>query len=82
MKKVIIINGIDVSECDYYEDGMCSAERDCDGHTNFECKFHCPNCNFKQLQKIKGICLQIRDDDHMRNIADEILKLIEDAGKV
>lgn len=82
MRKVIIINGIDVSKCDYYEDGMCSAERDCNGYTNFECKFDCPNCNFKQLQKIKGICLQIREDDYMRNIADEILKLIEDAGKV
>lgn len=23
MRKVIIINGIDVSKCNYYEDGMC-----------------------------------------------------------
>ena len=82
MRKKIIINDIDVSGCEYFEDGMCLAERDCTGYTNFECKFDCPNCNFKQLQKIKEICLQIRDDEYMRNIADEILKLIEVAGKV
>lgn len=48
----IIIDGVDVSECEYLENGMCNAERESDGYTGWECcDPECSNCYYKQLAR-------------------------------
>lgn len=49
----IYIDGVNVAGCEYYEDGMCNACRNCDGYTDIECRFENPNCYYKQLQRLK-----------------------------
>lgn len=51
-KEQIIIDGVDVSGCEWFKDGMCYAECDLEGYTDWEChdeELH--NCYFKQLAR-------------------------------
>ena len=49
--KQIMINGVDVSECEHYEDLSCFAYRDSCGYP-LDCKDN-DNCYYKQLQREK-----------------------------
>ena len=48
-----IINGIDVSECEFLECGMCNAQRNCDGYTGIECKYDNESCYYRQLKRLQ-----------------------------
>ena len=51
-KEQIIIDGVDVSRCEWFKDGMCYAECDLEGYTDWECKdAELSNCYFKQLAR-------------------------------
>lgn len=47
------INGMDVSECEFLEYGMCNAQRNCDGYTGIECKYDNKNCYYRQLKRLQ-----------------------------
>lgn len=47
------INGIDVSECEFLECGMCNAQRNCDGYTGIECKYDNESCYYRQLKRLQ-----------------------------
>lgn len=57
--KSIIIDGVDVSECKYYDDLDCYAERDNCGYP-LDCK-DSPNCYFKQLKRKEQILAEIKE---------------------
>lgn len=62
-KEQIIIDGVDVSGCEYLECGMCNAERDNDGYTDCECySSECSNCYFKQLARKTQECEELKRD--------------------
>ena len=50
--KPIYLDGVDVNKCEYFKDGMCYAECDLEGYTDWECKdAKLSNCYFKQLAR-------------------------------
>lgn len=75
--KEIIINGMDVSECEHYEDLNCFAYRDSCGYP-LDCKDN-PSCYYKQLKRKEQECeelkkiIQRHDNDN-----NALLKEVED----
>lgn len=62
-KEQIIINGIDVNKCEYFKDGMCYAECDLEGYTDWECKdAELSNCYFKQLARKMQECESLKEE--------------------
>lgn len=57
--KEIIINGVDVSECEHYEDLNCFAYRDSCGYP-LDCKDN-PNCYYKQLKHKEQACEELSE---------------------
>lgn len=64
--KQIIIDGVDVSECEHYEDLNCFAYRDSCGYP-LDCKDN-PSCYYKQLkhkhqecEKVKQTLIEIKE---------------------
>ena len=58
-KEQVIIDGVDVSKCEWFKDGMCYAECDLEGYTDWECKdAELSNCYFKQLARKTQECEQ------------------------
>lgn len=65
----IMVNGCDVSCCEYYQDGRCSFYKD------FECeKF--PKCHYKRMKraeikicKIDAICTDVLENYHKHSFA-------------
>ena len=79
--KQIIIDGVDVSGCEHYEDLNCSAYRDSCGYP-LDCKDK-PNCYYKQLkrkeekiEKIQEVLDTYYDDDW--KATREIQKIIKE----
>lgn len=75
--KQIIIDGVDVSGCEHYEDLNCFAYRDSCGYP-LDCKDN-PNCYYKQLKRKEQECeelkkiIQRHDNDN-----NALLKEVED----
>lgn len=64
----IIIDGVDVSECEYLENGMCNAERESDGYTGWECcDPECSNCYYKQLARKTQECEELKTENEELN---------------
>jgi len=65
MKDKIIVDGIDVSECEFYNDVECNAYRqeywEPQDNTRDLCKEH-PICYFKELQREKAMNKRIVKD--------------------
>ena len=60
--KQIIINGVDVSECIYYQCNMCTATKDNYGDCSFYCKDYDMNdCYFKQLKRKEQECEELTE---------------------
>ena len=60
--KQIIIDGVDVSKCECFKDGMCYAECDLEGYTDWECKdAELSNCYFKQLARKTQECEELKE---------------------
>lgn len=60
----VIIHGVDVSGCKYFEKGICSCidVRNCEGHIDLlitDCKDN-PNCCHKQLQRKAAECEKLK----------------------
>ena len=55
--KQIIINGVDVSECSYYQHNMCTATKDDYGDCSLCCQDYDMNdCYYKQLKRKEQEC--------------------------
>ena len=62
-KEQIMIDGINVSKCEYFKDGMCYAECDLEGYTDWECKdTDLSNCYFKQLARKTQECEELKEE--------------------
>ncbi|DAB11510.1 TPA: hypothetical protein CPT95_00050 [Candidatus Gastranaerophilales bacterium HUM_15] len=95
-KEQIIIDGVDVSKCKYFEDGECGCEYYL--RYGYEITMHdrceeCPNCYFKQLARKTQECEKIFAKTYqmwmyyiangLNNASDvNIQYLLEDLGKV
>lgn len=85
--KEIIIDGIDVSKCEYFKDGMCYAECDLEGYTDWECKdTELSNCYFKQLARKTQECEELkvyaqRQENQREEYYKEYLKLSQECEK-
>lgn len=55
MTKAIIIDGVDVSECEYLKNGSCSIE------ILTPCPYN-PGCYYKQLQRLKAEKKQLKEN--------------------
>lgn len=53
MTEEIIIDGVNVTGCRFFQDGLCYAEKDNEGYTDIECNYDNYDCYFKQLERIK-----------------------------
>ena len=61
-EKQIIIDGVDVSKCIYYQYNMCTATKDNYGDCSFYCKDYDMNdCYYKQLKRKEQECEQLRN---------------------
>ena len=61
--KQIIIDGVDVGECIYYQYNMCTATKDNYGDCSFYCKDYDMNdCYYKQLKRKEQECEELRKD--------------------
>ena len=61
--KQIIINGVDVSECIYYEYNMCTATKDDYGDCSLCCQDYDMNdCYYKQLKRKEQEVQQAMDN--------------------
>ena len=59
--KQIIIDGVDVSGCNYYQYSMCTATKDNYGDCSFYCKDYEMNyCYYKQLKRKEQECEELR----------------------
>lgn len=57
--KPIYLDGVDMSKCEWFKDGMCYAECDLEGYTDWECHDEdLNNCYFKQLARKTQECEQ------------------------
>ena len=63
--KQIIIDGVDVSGCKYYDNLDCYAERGCCGYP-LDCEDN-PNCYYKQLKRKEQECAQFRNANDEKN---------------
>ena len=75
-----IVNGVDVSECIYYQYNMCTATKDNYGDCSFYCKDYDMNdCYYKQLQREKQNSQEARDTAIKEfNRAEELKTLLKD----
>ena len=73
--KPIIIDGVDVSECEYYQYDMCTATKDNYGDCSSYCKdYDMKNCYFKQLARKTRECEQKdKEIDELHLIIDRLL---------
>lgn len=70
-KEQIMIDGCNVSGCEWFKDGMCYAECDLEGYTDWECHDEdLNNCYFKQLarktqeyEKLKEKYLELKEQN-------------------
>ena len=61
--KPIIIDGIDVSGCEYYQYNMCTATKDNYGDCSYYCKdYEMKDCYYKQLQRKEQECEELTAD--------------------
>lgn len=75
--KQIIIDGIDVSGCKYYDDLDCYAERDSCGYP-LDCKDN-PKCYYKQLTRKKQECEELNDlANHNGRVCNERLDKLDE----
>ena len=59
--KQIIINGVDVSECSYYQYNMCTATKDDYGDCSLCCQDYDMNdCYYKQLKRKEQECEKLK----------------------
>lgn len=59
--KPIMIDGVDVSECEYYQYDMCTATKDNYGDCSSYCKdYDMKNCYFKQLARKTRECEELK----------------------
>lgn len=59
--KQIIIDGVDVSGCIYYQYNMCTATKDNYGDCSFYCKdYEMKDCYYKQLKRKEQECEELR----------------------
>ena len=78
-KEQIICHGVNVSKCEYYKDGMCYAECDLEGYTDWECHDEdLNNCYFKQLARKTQECEQ--KDKEINELHLIIDRLLEASG--
>lgn len=77
-KDQIIIDGVDVSECEYLENGMCNAERESDGYTGWECcDPECSNCYYKQLARKTQECEYLEEEKRDKiNLLAQIIEIL------
>lgn len=61
-----IINGIDVSECEFLECGMCNAQRNCDGYTGIECKYDNEDCYYRQLKRLQEENEKLKKNEQLK----------------
>ena len=60
--KEIIIDGVDVSECEYYQYNMCTATKDNYGDCSYYCKdYDMKDCYFKQLTRKTQECEELKN---------------------
>lgn len=76
MTNKIIIDGIDVSKCEFLQCGNCEATRDVYGDSSYECKDDdMENCYYKQLkrkeQEYKNVSDIIRNTNVYSDIVDK-----------
>ena len=73
MKDEIIIDGVNVAECEFYDDVECNAYRqeywEPQDNTKDFCSQH-PNCCFKQLQRLK-----LKKEKNKEKLIKELKKL-------
>ena len=66
-KEEIITDGVDVSGCEWFKDGMCYAECDLEGYTDWECHDEdINNCYFKQLARKTQECEELKSESFTR----------------
>lgn len=58
----IMIDGVNVAECKFFDGGMCQMDRHSDGNTITEC-FGYSICHYKQLQRLKARRAMFNDTD-------------------
>ena len=77
--KQMIIDGVDVSECIYYQYNMCTATKDNYGDCSFYCKDYDMNdCYYKQLKRKEQECEQLKDlSNHNGRVCNERLDEID-----
>ena len=62
--KQIIINGVDVSECSYYQHNMCTATKDDYGDCSLCCQDYDMNdCYYKQLKRKEQECEELKSEN-------------------
>ena len=79
--KQIIIDGIDVSECIYYENNMCTATKDDYGDCSLCCQDYDMNdCYYKQLklkeQECNKLYIQLKADEEYHKEEENTLRKI------
>lgn len=68
--KQIIIDGIDVSGCVYYQYNMCAATKDNYGDCSLYCKdYEMKYCHYKQLKRKEQECEELKEEiDDLKEI--------------
>ena len=75
--KQIIINGVDVSECSYYQHNMCTATKDDYGDCSLCCQDYDMNdCYYKQLKRKEQECEELKNKIEFM---EEYIKTVEKA---
>ena len=62
-KNPIVIDGVDVSGCIYYQYNMCTATKDNYGDCSFYCKdYEMKDCYYKQLKRKEQECERLKNE--------------------
>lgn len=79
MTNKIIIDGIDVSKCEFLQCGNCEATRDVYGDSSYECKDDdMENCYYKQLKRKEQEYKNVSDIIRNTNVYSDIVDTCRD----